>query len=208
MTPNDACTIHTDGGARGNPGPAAFAFTLERDGAPVVEDKGYIGETTNNIAEYTAVVRALEKARDLGVRRVRLLSDSELMVQQMNGAYKVKNPGLLPLYEKAQGLCEHFDAVEFSHIRREHNSRADRLCNEALDAALGKKAAPARRSAKAETSGGDPRHRVEEDAVECLRASAQAWSRGNAQNPRPEDVWDQLWSILEEGGVLKHPRRK
>ena len=77
----------------------------------------------------------------------------------------------------------------------------------ALDAALGKKS-PARRSAKPGAGAVDPRQRVDEDALECLRASAQAWARGNAANPRPEDVWDQLWSILEEAAVLKHPRKK
>jgi ribonuclease HI len=193
-------TIHTDGAARGNPGPAAFAYTIERDGADAVEVKGRLGETTNNVAEYTAVVRALEHAKQLGARRVAVLSDSELMVNQMTGRYKVKNEGLRPLYEQARALAERFDSVTFRHVRREENGRADRLCNEALDgvksgaAAARAKVAPGRAEA------------VREEALECLRAVAAAWARGNPQDPKPEDVWEQLWTILEEGGVLRPAR--
>src|SRR5438270_1360349 len=130
-------TIHTDGAARGNPGPAAFAYVIEQQGSPDLEVKGCLGDTTNNIAEYTAVVRALDHARQLGARRVVLLSDSELMVNQMTGKYKVKNEGLRPLYQKARDLCDAFQSVTFRHVRREDNGRADRLCNEALDGSAG-----------------------------------------------------------------------
>src|SRR5262245_3527425 len=102
MSETDVFTIHTDGAARGNPGPAAFAYPIERPGAPAIEVKGRLGETTNNVAEYTAVLRALEHARRLGARRVAVLSDSELMVNQMTGKYKVKHEGLRPLYEEAR----------------------------------------------------------------------------------------------------------
>lgn len=208
MSHSDECTIHTDGGARGNPGPAAFAFILERTGLPVVEGKGFLGEATNNVAEYTALIRALEKARDLSLRRVHIKSDSDLMVQQMKGSYKVKNEGLRPLYEKAQGLLSHFDEVTFRHIPREENKRADRLYNQAMDEALGKKPKAKTSSPGGTTGGGvDPRQRVDADAVECLRSAAEAWVQGNANFPRPEDVWDQLWSILEEAGAVKSPKK-
>ena len=101
---NDVITIHTDGGARGNPGPAAFAYVLERPGQDDIEEKGLLGVSTNNIAEYTALVKALEHAQKLGGRHVLVHSDSELMVKQMNGAYKVKNENLLPLFEAARKL--------------------------------------------------------------------------------------------------------
>jgi ribonuclease HI len=200
-------TIHTDGAARGNPGPAAFAYTIERAGADDIEVKECLGETTNNVAEYTAVVRALEHARQLGARRVAVLSDSELMVNQMTGRYKVKNEGLRPLYEKARALTDHFDSVTFRHVRREANGRADRLCNEALDGVKGNgAAAPARVKPLAARVASERAATVREEALQCLRAVAAAWARGNPQDPRPEDVWEQLWTILEEGGVLRPTR--
>jgi ribonuclease HI len=202
-------TIHTDGAARGNPGPAAFAYTIEREGAPAVEAKGRLGETTNNIAEYTAVVRALEHARQLGAGRVVVLSDSELMVKQMLGLYKVKNEGLRPLYERARDLCSDFASVTFRHVRREENSRADRLCNEALDGAGGKPApAAGRGKAAAAKLAPDRADAVREEALRCLRAVASAWARGNPEDPRPEQVWEQLWTILEDGGVLRPARQR
>ncbi len=125
--------IHTDGAARGNPGPGAYAFVLERDGQPDIEENGLLGTTTNNQAEYTALVRALERALEMKGQRLHICSDSELLVQQMNGVYKVKNPGLRPLFDQAKELCEQFVAVTIRHVPRAQNSRADRLCNEALD---------------------------------------------------------------------------
>src|SRR5437868_1765974 len=100
----DVLTIYTDGAARGNPGPAAFAYVMRRPGAPDIEEKGCLGDSTNNVAEYTALVRALEHAQRLGARRLIVNSDSELMVKQMAGEYKVKHEGLRPLYEQAVAL--------------------------------------------------------------------------------------------------------
>jgi ribonuclease HI len=202
-------TIHTDGAARGNPGPAAFAYTIERDGAAAVEAKGRLGETTNNVAEYTAVVRALEHATQLGATRVVVLSDSELMVNQMMGRYKVKNEGLRPLYEEARELCAAFQSVTFRHVRREENGRADRLCNEALDGAEGKAAPAAGRARPAAAKlAADRADAVRDEALSCLRAVASAWARGNPEEPRPEQVWEQLWTILEDGGVLRPARQR
>ena len=113
--------IYTDGGARGNPGPAAWAVVLKRPGESDIEAAGALGETTNNIAEYTALVRALELARTHGGKRLRIHSDSELMVRQMQGTYKVKNAGLLVFYQKATDLAESFENVSFQHVRREEN---------------------------------------------------------------------------------------
>src|SRR5262249_18454128 len=131
-------TIHTDGASRGNPGAAAFAYVIARKGAATIENAGRIGELTNNQAEYTALVRALEHALRLGAEhRVVLHSDSELMVKQMKGEYRVKNEELRPLYDRARELAKGFTGgVSFVHVRRELNKRADQLGNLALDGKL------------------------------------------------------------------------
>jgi ribonuclease HI len=212
MTTTPEYLIHIDGGSRGNPGPAAFAFVIETPDRPAIEEKGYLGQTTNNIAEYTGLVRALEHARKLGARRLLIHSDSELLVKQMNGVYKVKHPGLLPLYDEANQLRREFDAVTLRHVRREHNKRADRLCNEALDAAMN--VAPAPRTSAAtkrhspEAVVEDPNRRdlerlVRDDALTCIRASAAVWARDKNVELQPEHVWEQIWSILVEAGVLR-----
>jgi ribonuclease HI len=202
-----ALTIHIDGASRGNPGPAAFAYVITSDGQPAIETSGCLGKTTNNVAEYTALLRALERAQQLGARRIHIRSDSELLVKQMNGEYRVKNPDLQVLYEEARQLCGRFETVGFTHVRREQNRDADRLCNEALDG--GKPAAaPASRSKAAPKASGARIEAVRADALECLRSAATSWARGNAAVPRVEDVWDQLWSILEEEGVVRKPDGK
>jgi ribonuclease HI len=197
MSASDVWTITTDGAARGNPGPAAIAFIIERNGEKDIQYKECLGEATNNVAEYQALIRALEKARELGGKRLAIQSDSDLMVQQMKGQYKVKNPGLVALYEKAKELCKPFDSVTFRHIRREENSRADRLCNQALDGDLKKTSKPKAKSASPKLD------QVHEEAIHCLRTMAAAWAKGNPAIPKPEEVWDQLWSILEEAGVVR-----
>lgn len=199
--------IHTDGGARGNPGPAAYAYVLVQDGARHIEASGCLGETTNNIAEYTALVRALAHAQQLGARRLVVKSDSELMIKQMRGEYKVRNEGLRPLYEEAKALCDAFASVEFQHVPREQNRRADRLCNEALDRAQPRAAPPTKRS-KPPATNAQRRRDASDEAVECLRAVAAAWARGDANEPKPEAVWEQLWSILEDNGVVSTTERR
>jgi ribonuclease HI len=212
MSAPDVLTIHTDGAARGNPGPAAFAFIIARPGQPAIEEYGCLGPTTNNVAEYVALVKALERAQSLGGRRLVVHSDSELMIKQMTGEYKVKNEGLRPLYEEARRLTATFDAVAFHHVRRDQNKRADELCNQALDG----DACRQRQSghhASARHLDGPPKTKtlpepVREEILDCLRSVACAWSAGNPNEPRPEEVWEQLWTILEEAGVLKAARGK
>jgi ribonuclease HI len=203
MSDTTEWTIHTDGAARGNPGPAAWAYVIERPGEADMEVRECLGTATNNVAEYTALVRALQRAKELGGRRLRIHSDSELLVQQMNGNYKVKHPGLRPLYDEATELVRHFHRVTFRHVRREDNARADRLCNEALDGERRPRSSSSPK--KAEKKSHSPRHeQIREEAIECLRSMAAAWSHGDANNPKPEDVWEQLWTILEEAGVLRN----
>jgi len=127
--------IHTDGGSRGNPGPAAAGFTLDDvDGHRLQAKAFYLGETTNNVAEYTALIRALEAARKLGAEQVTVHTDSELMVRQLSGAYKVKSEAIRPLFEQVNGLRSQFESCLVRHVMREKNEDADRIVNQALDA--------------------------------------------------------------------------
>jgi ribonuclease HI len=128
--------LFTDGGARGNPGPAAAAFVLEADDGTVLAAEGKaIGVATNNVAEYRALVAGLERAAELGITDLEVVSDSELLVKQMRGEYRVKNAALRDLSLAAARLARELGAVRYTAVRREHNELADRLVNEALDAA-------------------------------------------------------------------------
>ena len=128
-------TLWTDGGARGNPGPAAFGYVLESENGTVLAAHGEaIGTATNNVAEYRALVAGLGKAAELGVGELEVVSDSELLVKQMRGEYKVKNETLRGLFEEASDLAKRLGSVQYTAVRREHNELADRLVNEALDA--------------------------------------------------------------------------
>ncbi len=127
--------IHTDGGARGNPGPAGIGAVLkDKDGNLVAEVSEYIGETTNNQAEYRAVLAALEKAKSLGAEELEFVLDSELVVKQLNREYKVKDKGLAVVFMKVYNASLGFKKVSFRHVRREMNKEADALVNKALDA--------------------------------------------------------------------------
>jgi ribonuclease HI len=127
--------LSTDGGARGNPGPAAFGYVLETDDGTVLEARGQrIGVATNNVAEYRALVAGLEAALERGVTRLEVVSDSELLVKQMRGEYKVKNTALRALHDAAAELERELGDVTYTAVRREHNELADQLVNEALDA--------------------------------------------------------------------------
>jgi ribonuclease HI len=128
--------VNVDGGARGNPGPAAAAaVATTSDGEPLGERNAYIGEATNNVAEYRALLLGLELARELGASEVEVVNDSELVARQIGGEYKVKHAGLKPLYLEAMRALRDFDAWAVRAVRREQNARADELVNEALDQA-------------------------------------------------------------------------
>ena len=128
--------VNVDGGARGNPGPAAVAAVAATvDGDVVAERDAYIGEATNNVAEYRALLLGLELARELGASEVELINDSELVARQIGGEYKVKHAGLKPLFAQAMRTLRDFDAWAVRSVRREQNERADELVNRALDEA-------------------------------------------------------------------------
>jgi len=127
--------LFTDGGARGNPGPAAYGYVLEAEDGTVLDARGVaIGVATNNVAEYRALVAGLAKAVELGLTEVEVVSDSELLVKQMQGEYRVKNEALRELALDADALERKLGRVTYRAVRREHNELADRLVNEALDA--------------------------------------------------------------------------
>jgi probable phosphoglycerate mutase len=128
--------LYTDGGSRGNPGPAAFGYVLEAEDGTVLASHGEtIGVATNNVAEYRALVAGLAMAETAGVDELEVVSDSELLVKQMRGEYKVKNAALRELWDEAQQVADRIDRVSYAAVRREDNELADRLVNEALDAA-------------------------------------------------------------------------
>jgi probable phosphoglycerate mutase len=128
--------LSTDGGARGNPGPAAYAYVLEAEDGTVLAAHGEaIGVATNNVAEYRALVEGVRKAVEVGIDELEVVSDSELLVHQMRGEWKVKNDALRLLWDEAQDLAGRIGKVRYTAVRREHNELADRLVNEALDTA-------------------------------------------------------------------------
>jgi ribonuclease HI len=205
-------TIHIDGAARGNPGPAAYALILVRPGHPPLEEAQPIGQATNNVAEYTALIRALQRAAELGLRSVEVLSDSELIVKQMTGEYKVKNADMRELHREAQALCQRFDRVTLSHIRRADNKRADLLCNEALDGRPVRwgqaadtaprpepRSTPSKRMLLPADRGPD---RLAEEAVALLNAVRTQWASGS-ESPAAVEVWDRLWAMLKDHDLLK-----
>ena len=136
-TPRDggSAVANIDGGSRGNPGPAGYGVRIERADGSIIELKQSLAVATNNVAEYSGLIAALAWATEQGVDSLHIRSDSELLVKQMRGEYRVKNAGLLPLYEQARRLVRQIGRVHFEHVRREFNKDADRLANEAMDEA-------------------------------------------------------------------------
>jgi ribonuclease HI len=208
-------TAHIDGAARGNPGPAAYAVVLRRPDGTRYLDSEPIGRATNNVAEYTALIRALELAAEQGLKSLAVFSDSELLVKQMNGEYRVKSPDLQDLYQEAQRLRKSFDRVTLTHVRREQNAEADRLCNVTLDSQKklnrreSEKTNPVSReaepSAPPRVRGGAPEP-LEEEALAILNAVAKSWAASGGAEPPAVEVWDRLWALLGEHGVLKKRR--
>ncbi|HTR96847.1 MAG TPA: ribonuclease HI family protein [Candidatus Acidoferrales bacterium] len=130
-------TLRCDGGSRGNPGPAAFGFVLTDPAGREVEARGeYIGSATNNVAEYRALIAGLAAAAGHGAQPLAVVMDSELVIRQMTGQYKVKHEGLKPLHREAKAAAAKLSRVTYSSVRRDDNGRADGLVNEALDRAL------------------------------------------------------------------------
>jgi ribonuclease H / adenosylcobalamin/alpha-ribazole phosphatase len=129
--------VHTDGAARGNPGPAGIGVQITSDdGRVLAEIAEGLGETTNNVAEYTAAIRGLERAAELGATEVVLRTDSQLLVNQLTGAYRVRTPHLQPLHRRLRSLAARFERVSYEHVPRARNAEADRLANEGVDAWL------------------------------------------------------------------------
>ena len=130
-----ACFIYTDGGARGNPGPAAGAgVIIDADGEVLAEVTDYLGVTTNNVAEYRALILSLQRALDIGCSRVAIKMDSELVVKQLAGAYRVKDAKMVPLHAEARRLLSRFASHSVEHVSRSENRHADKLVNAVLDA--------------------------------------------------------------------------
>jgi ribonuclease HI len=128
--------VHVDGGSRGNPGPAAVGVVIAEPNGQVVHAVGEtIGQATNNVAEYRALLRGVELARELGASELEIYGDSELVVKQVRGEYKVKDAGLRPLHAEVRAALSEVDAWTFEHVRRDDNAHADELVNQALDAA-------------------------------------------------------------------------
>ena len=126
--------IFTDGGARGNPGPAAIGVVIKNEQGKILASYGeYLGEQTNNYAEYTGIISGLKKAKKLGADQVDCFLDSKLVVEQLNGKWKIKEPGLQKLFVKAFNASSKFKKTTFKHVYRENNVEADRLVNEVLD---------------------------------------------------------------------------
>jgi len=132
--PRRRLVVHVDGGARGNPGPAAIGVVVSKPDGEVIDELGeQIGPSTNNVAEYRALLRGVEQAAALGAHEVEIVNDSELIARQLTGAYKVKHPSMKPLYEEAIAALRAFDRWTIRTVPRAENARADALVNEALD---------------------------------------------------------------------------
>ena len=149
----DVITAYCDGGSRGNPGPAGYGVYIEgAKGATIGELSEYVGRKTNNFAEYSGLLAALKFALDHGYRRLKVVSDSELMVKQIKGQYRVNSPELRPLYEEAKRRIGQLESFQIQHVLREKNRHADRLANDAMDRGTGKSAAGAGNASGAVTN--------------------------------------------------------
>ncbi len=184
-------TVHTDGAARGNPGPASWAFVLRRPGHPPLEAAARMGTATNNVAEYTALLKAVERAAELGVTELQVFSDSELMVKQMTGEYRVKHPDLIGLATEAKAAARRVGRVTYTHVRRADNADADRLGNLALDGKFGQ---PAPMSVPVIRR---PMSELEDEGVALLNAVAASWAKNGPGHPPAVEVWDKLVAMLE-----------
>ncbi len=198
-------TVYTDGASRGNPGPAAASFVILHDDVPIVEYAEPIGNRTNNFAEYTAMIRALECCSKMGINKLRLHSDSELMVKQMRGEYKVKHADIIPLHDRASNLVAAIGRVEFAYVPRKENAEADRLGNEALDG----KPRPLPSLDGFKLSDGDDQPADKDEVpvpnaaqIAVLQRAYDSWSEGD-NGLKPADVWEELQKTLIAESRLK-----
>lgn len=202
MAEGSTLLIHTDGASRGNPGAAAYGYTIEHEGVVVAEEGDCLGQMTNNQAEYTALIRAVEHALLLGTEHeLEIRSDSELMVKQLQGAYKVKNADLKPLYEELVQLLGKFTQTNIQHVKRAQNKRADELCNEALD---GKRKCSIDRSTmqslalKDSSVGNKPKRKkatLDDDLLKFFQESI------SDNSSSPESMVKEMKSILKRHGI-------
>lgn len=154
QTEEKCLVFHIDGGARGNPGPAGYGVLVQDDASRKVDELSvFLGVQTNNFAEYSGLVAALEYAMEHGVRAVKIYSDSELLVKQIKGEYKVKSPALLEIYREAKDLIRKLNSFQIRHVMREQNREADRLANKAMDEGMGRKPVEARAAEIKEVTG-------------------------------------------------------
>lgn len=154
----DWVTAFCDGGSRGNPGPAGYGvFIQDPDGQPLAELSDFLGKATNNVAEYSALLAALAWALQEGRARLRVVADSELLVKQIQGRYKVASPDLRPLYEEAKRRIARLDMFRIEHVLRGKNQRADRLANLAMDRGMGRKPAAATDAARSAAAPAPPK---------------------------------------------------
>jgi ribonuclease HI len=192
---NEMLTLEFDGGSRGNPGPAGIGVVLRAaDGTALLTLGRFLGRATNNVAEYNAMIIGMRKALELGARRLSVHGDSELIIKQMRGEYRVRHPDLKPLHMQAQDLQRQFEEIRFSHNLRHHNELADRLANRAMDL----------RGEVLEVDEGPratPRH-----AAATSAASAPPAQTGTAQAPQPGELFTcaRCGCIIE----LKRPPRQ
>lgn len=176
--PQDYILARIDGGARGNPGPAGYGVLLEdRAGRKLAELSHYLGPRTNNFAEYSGLIAALEYVAAQTPRAVKVLSDSELLVKQMRGEYKVKSPELRPLYEKARALSHRLEWFAIEHVARRENREADRLANRAMDQGMGRPPAAAGMAAAGMNDKTELRGVVRDGVVELLDGSLPEGTR-------------------------------
>src|SRR5258707_3029650 len=153
-----AYRANIDGGSRGNPGPASYGVVMrDPKGEIIARLKKYIGRMTNNVAEYYGLIAALDYAQSNHIRALRIESDSELLVKQMRGQYKVKSADLKPLFERAKKMSQSFASFRIEHVYREQNTEADALANEAMDEVSGKSSLPAPSSASSSSRTAEPK---------------------------------------------------
>ncbi len=176
--PDHYLIAHSDGGARGNPGPAGYGVVIkDESGKKVASLSEYLGHQTNNFAEYQGLIAALEYALKHGPKALKLVSDSELLVRQIKGIYKVKNPTLQDLHGRAKELIAQLDWFHIGHALREHNQEADRLANDAMDKGMGRSAARAPSPAQAPTEQQEFEGVVRDGKVELLNGTLPEGTR-------------------------------